>query len=83
MYSALYYDNISTKIHSVQISAKHTSENTDSVINPYLLKIDMYNIYIEDSSRNECVQIVCHYLNQISIIIENTFALQIFINTYV
>lgn len=41
----------------------------------------MYDIYILDSSRNEHVQIM--YLNQFFIIIENAFAVQIFINTYV
>lgn len=62
---------------------QNTSENRDSVTNPYLFKINMYNIYILDNSRKEHVQIVYHYLNQFSVIIENAFAVQIFINTYV
>lgn len=53
------------------------------MINPYIFKINMYNIYILDNSRNDHVQIVYHYLNQFSIIIEKAFAVQIFINTYV
>lgn len=62
---------------------QNTPENRDNVINLYLLKINMYNIYILDSSRNEHVQIMYHYLKQFSIIIENSFAVQIFINTYI
>lgn len=34
------------------INQQNTAENRDSVINPYILKINMYNIYILDSSRN-------------------------------
>lgn len=43
----------------------------------------MYNIYILDSSRNENLQIMNHCLKKLSIIIENAFAVQIFINTFV
>lgn len=39
---------------------QNASENRDSVINPCLLKINMYNIYILDSSRNEHVHV--HYV---------------------
>jgi len=37
-------------------------ENRDSMINPHLFKINMYNIYISDSYRNEHAQIMNHYL---------------------
>lgn len=55
----------------------------DSVINPYIFKINMYNIYILDSSRNEHLQIMNQYLKKISTVIENAFAVQIFINTFI
>lgn len=57
----------------------NTSENRDSVIKPYLFKINMYNIYILDSSRNEYVQVMYRYLKQFSIT-ENAFAVQVSIN---
>lgn len=62
---------------------QNTPENRDSVINPYIFTINMYNIYILDSSRNEHVHIMYHYLKQFSIMKENAFAVQIFINTCV
>lgn len=35
---------------------QNTAENRDNMINPYIFKINMYNIYILDSSRNEHLQ---------------------------
>lgn len=65
--------------YSLYKHQQNTSENRDSVIKLCLFKINMYSIYILDSSRNEYVQVMYHYLNQFSII-ENVFAVQVSIN---